>query len=497
MAELGEAANKAAATGVAYPDNFMSRGTHDGETFSAGDIIRVTNDGGTFFGRFTTPSSGESGNHIIYNFDSDVVCCGGALVTDWTVYGDAEDNIWQATVTPEVHDVWLDDVEGTEQASAAACTAEGYWYWASSVLYLYSDTDPDTAYTDPGVLAADSWRERPVYVYGQSYITLIGNGATVKQSRMSGIYVRSLTNEVHDVTIEDFEIHNIREGHAGANYAIQAQNVSSNLIIRKINAHHCRWNGFSIGALFGTGYALSDYLIEDCWVHHNDHNGIDNHVVPAGGTLQNVIIRNNRCHDNDNNGIYLRNESSTGTVSNSVVYSNISYSNGSHGINLDAQGSSNRPDDCVVVNNTCVGNGTDAVMNYGAGINMDSNNGICKNNICYNNSINGTYDRQISVLSSDDSIVVDYNLAWADSGTDFYRESGHDYTHAEYQATGQQLHGLSEDPKFADADNDDYTLASDSPCVGAGETLGAAYDDGLMTSSTWPTGVVTGDRDDY
>ena len=63
-------------------------------------------------------------------------------------------NVWQAACTTEPEVVFFDGAVGTNQASVAACTSTGDWYWSSNVLYTYSTTDPDSAFTSPGVEAA-------------------------------------------------------------------------------------------------------------------------------------------------------------------------------------------------------------------------------------------------------------------------------------------------------------------------------------------------------
>ena len=62
---------------------------------------------------------------------------------------------------------------------------------------------------------------------------------------------------------------------------------------------------------------------------------------------------------------------------------------------------------------------------------------------------------------------------------------------------GEAWAQVESDPSFTDDTSDDYTLASDSPCIGGGDDLGAPYNVGLMPASTWPSGVVTDDRGDY
>lgn len=69
----------------------------------------------------------------------------GGVISTWTASGTT--NVWQAALTTEPAVVKFDGTTGTEQASVAGCDTEYYWYWASNVLYVYSTSDPDTAYT--------------------------------------------------------------------------------------------------------------------------------------------------------------------------------------------------------------------------------------------------------------------------------------------------------------------------------------------------------------
>lgn len=69
----------------------------------------------------------------------------GGTVATWTASGTA--NVWQAALTTEPARVEFDGIEGTEKTSIVTCTAAYYWYWASNILYVYSTSDPDTAYT--------------------------------------------------------------------------------------------------------------------------------------------------------------------------------------------------------------------------------------------------------------------------------------------------------------------------------------------------------------
>uniref|UniRef100_A0A6M3IYR8 Putative tail tubular protein n=1 Tax=viral metagenome TaxID=1070528 RepID=A0A6M3IYR8_9ZZZZ len=86
----------------------------------------------------------------------------GGLVTTWTAEGTT--NVWQAALTTEPASVKFNGTTGTEQTSAAACTAANYWFWESNILYVYSASDPDTAYTNPGINAVI-----PEFEYAYAY----------------------------------------------------------------------------------------------------------------------------------------------------------------------------------------------------------------------------------------------------------------------------------------------------------------------------------------
>jgi hypothetical protein len=70
----------------------------------------------------------------------------GGTITTWIASGTT--NVWQATLTTEPSSVEFDGTVGTEETSVAGCDADYEWYWASNVLYVYSTSDPDTAFSE-------------------------------------------------------------------------------------------------------------------------------------------------------------------------------------------------------------------------------------------------------------------------------------------------------------------------------------------------------------
>lgn len=73
----------------------------------------------------------------------------GGLITTWAEQGTT--NVWQAALTTEPARVEFNGTEGTEKTSIATLTGANQWYWASNILYIYSTSDPDTAYISPGI----------------------------------------------------------------------------------------------------------------------------------------------------------------------------------------------------------------------------------------------------------------------------------------------------------------------------------------------------------
>jgi len=116
----------------------------------------------------------------------------GGKVETWTAEGTT--NVWQAALTTEPASVDFDGTEGTEVASAAACTATGYWFWESDILYVYSTSDPDTAFTSPGIEAVI-----PEFEFDHAYALPTDCLRVIRTTEEDDVFViegaRLLTNE--------------------------------------------------------------------------------------------------------------------------------------------------------------------------------------------------------------------------------------------------------------------------------------------------------------
>jgi len=217
-----------------------------------------------------------------------------------------------------------------------------------------------------------------------------------------------------------------------------------------------------------------------------------------GNGCDDIIVRYNRCYDNDFIGIRLE-----AGATDCVAMCNVVFENYHSGIALKANADAGAEvSGNFIYNNTSVGNAYYGAIIEGSDGDADSciNNEI-KNNILVNNGQRNLATRFGGENDGTEGSgnVYEYNCLGAEAN-DFVEwglSNPLDTYDAWETAYGGTTHSVEADPSFTNAAADDYTLASDSPCIGAGANLGASYDDALMPSSTWPDGVVTGDQDDY
>ncbi len=138
----GSAANKAAATSDAAANTSMDYAKHNSETFSAGDIIIVSDSGGIYRASLIPPSSGSSGNPIVYqaNADGSPEINGANDVTTatyrWIASGSGTNEYYvelSGGGDPSISDpvqVFMDNVRLTEATVGSLSDHE--WDWADN-----------------------------------------------------------------------------------------------------------------------------------------------------------------------------------------------------------------------------------------------------------------------------------------------------------------------------------------------------------------------------
>lgn len=119
----GTAVDKSGATSCSSASTAMSVATHNGETFSAADIINLCDDGGEYTATITLPSSGTSGNEIVYQSasgDSPVIDGSVAIAGTFTNTAGNEYKVSYATEPTEIYN-------GTTQIKGGLLEMDNTW----------------------------------------------------------------------------------------------------------------------------------------------------------------------------------------------------------------------------------------------------------------------------------------------------------------------------------------------------------------------------------
>jgi len=521
----------------------MSIATHNGETFSAGDVIMLADDGGDYRAQLNFQSSGSLGNRVVYEaYSGDTpVINGSDLIVTWS---DEGSDIWSATVTTEPQQVWMDGTFGDRQEDLISCVNEYDWFWGSNVLYVFAASDPDTRYTTPGVEATQ--RDRGINTVDKDYIDI--DGLTITKCDEWGVFVRQSSNiTVKNCTIEwcwehgllvwlwathdtDIIIEDcIARYCASEGLAIQIGETASveNLIFRRNTVyengrhhyktvywdyHHEYTGGIKmwtheafpscVGVEFYDNLCYSNGPAATILDSSQKGNGI--WIDNVRGTAESpILIYNNLCYDNHGSGIFVE-------ISNYVdVWSNVAYdcATGSTADTDYAAGGikvmtrlTHLAENNNIFNNTVYGChiGIQAAT-YGEEAACRFNDNTFKNNIC----ADCTIELRVSGGASNDVTygsgnVYNKNCFGAQSSNFIKWDSTDCSTYVAFIAASSQTdNNIESDPSFTAVGTDDYSLAAGSPCIGAGENLGSPYNAALLPSSTWPDGVVTGSQDDY
>ena len=455
-------------------------------------------------------------------------------------------NIWTATVTTEPEQLWFDTSFGDRKADADSCVGALDWFWGSNTLTVYSTSDPNTNYTSPGVEAGQ--RDICINLDGLDYITV--DGLTITAGNLCGVGITYPPGSAaSNITIQNctvqwtwlYGIHSdcASTGDHCTNWLVQDnvcrynglgmmfhRNFSSSLIRRNESFENGKYQNdgetgseYSLGYTVGikvlgnvdAGYSSGDVVVEYNYSHDNGPTTADNSGNGVGIWFDEAhgssghenICRFNWIQDNKAEGVELEKSSYT------IVQGNVIVGNGEaedafairlvreNGYGYDV--SYNQ-----IINNTVYGNHYGAFELGNGGGTDDCDYNIIKNNI-FDGIPDGTghytmFAVPVGAGAYSGNNEYENNCLGAERGSNYIYWAGtHYYTISSWEtaAGGVAANNNGEDPSFTNAGADDYTLASDSPCIGAGVNLGADYDDALMPSSTWPDGVVTGDQDDY
>jgi parallel beta-helix repeat protein len=474
----------------------------------AGDSILLKRDE-EWREQLNPPYSGSPGNPITfgaYGAGDDPIINGSDIATTWTKDDGA--NVWKATLAGDPNQVFFDEIRGTEETNKVNLNAANEWHWESNTLYIYSTSDPDTAYTSPGIEV--SIRDG-ITGTNKDYITI--ENIRVTKAKY-GINFTTAINLTIDTVISNW---NYYDG-----ITVQGDN-SDNPTLTEITSHDNQRHGILIYA--GEGDAIDGVTVSGGDFYNNGEIGI-NFVRVDNGTIEGVTS-----YSNTITGIKLDSRGTWNTVSNNTVYSNggfgidvdtditsttvesnTIYNNASHGIAVEGSGTNN-----TIVRYNLIYNNTPA-SKFGIIIDDSPNNNIYYNIIYdqstgiyvagynafgneiynntiqnlgdvgigfYSNAVNGTVKNNIIRTATTYIIEVestaqtgftsDYNC-FGEAGNKFHWGST-TYSFVTWTTnSSQDTHSNDNDPLMTDPDNDDFTLQPNSPCIDAGVDVGLTED---------------------
>ena len=459
-----------------------------GETVAAGDIISFRK-GETFRETVTIEASGSAGNPILYTSHGtgvNPIINGADIMTTWVADGGS---YVKTGVTTEPLIVIYDGLLLDANDGGVNTVDANEWDWDANSLWVNVGEDADV-----GVLEAGQ-RDRCVTSPNRTNCTLTG-------LHLTGANVYGCFLELPDSwIITDCTIDNIGSDTSGAGLFLNGNTFLSgrgNNVVRN-NTFLNIWND----AIF---------------VRRTDNDTISGNTITNifGSVGDGVQTEASQNYTISNNTITRESDSTKGCIicqtgSNGTITGNICL-NGAHGILCDDA-------DSLVERNICglqvsvasagglvmgdVAGGTDGVTwrnnisygcNYGlvafGAVNKQTNlkiynntifdaktrglflrgvEAIVKNNIIHSDSASSAVLRYDSIASSSGSIISNNNCIFPE-GTAFIHFDGTDYnTLATYQAgESQDSASISQDPQFVDADNDNFHLQGNSPCLGIG-----------------------------
>ena len=423
-------------------------------SFQSGNFILFKR-GETWREMLVVPSSGSAEKHITigaYGTGNRPIIKGSDLVSGWTIHNG---NIWKATLLTEssFNQVFFDGTRGNKQTLLGNLNNEKDWYWSSNTLYVYSISDPDTAYVNPGIEV--SVRNQCIKVVDHGYIT-------IQDFHLSqGIYDCLLIWDSREFSIS----------RVLAEKSYKANILTGDGSVTISNCEAC-YSDSEHGIYLGRDAFSS--TIEYCHLHHNSQEGIQINAQHGyvDEKTSGMIIRYNHIHNN-RNGMGLH------AMSESEIYGNIVYNNVRSGIGFwdhdsgPGFGCTNN----TVYNNTIFVPVTNDRVASGISARHFSDSNTYKNNIiCVldSNARNWYIDSTSNIKNT-----IDNNLSYRGTGDNVAFLAGTNRTWVEWQALGFDINGIYADPLFisiSPSTDTEFILQSISPCRDAGTNVGLIED---------------------
>lgn len=498
----GTAPNKEAATGPpSDKSKCMSVAVHNGAKFSPGDIIKISEQGGSIISQIIPPSSGsEAGGCITYaaaNGESPLIDA-GRRITSWDGTG-TPGVYYSDPVDSYVNHVYEDGLP-LKIASNSTCS-DGNWYYNSSEFRKAYYKPTSGMPSDHIVSYAKNQIRGLIDLTNRSYIII--SGLTIR----NGEYC--IINSNPSVNTSYLTIRNCVFNYSicGIYMSMGGKITNSNLTLENNYYYRCQ----AANHLYGTS---------------NDNYIIRNNIVEDGGTIDgidrwarngawqdeeafglqnpvNCLIESNIVKGGFQKAIFLYANDGY-TASNNTICNNFIYNTIARAIQMEGDGNY-ALDNNRVYSNVIINTGKKGALggSYGfylrQGLNSSEMNYI-ENNVIFGcddtypiylgfisgsnhywtirNNIIANYGSvaAIGIASYTNQLILDYNC-WDTDGL-FWLPSGQK-TLAQMQALGFEKHSMVANPQFINAGGSkatDYRLQTISPCIGKGCPVGLITD---------------------
>lgn len=294
------------------------------------------------------------------------------------------------------------------------------------------------------------------------------------------VYGKSGSQAINNIEIDNNTLHALLLGSSEAlvlNGNVDGFAITNNQIYNVDN--------IGIDIIGGEGTAPSNDQARNGIIRGNVVHDVSSYGNPAYGNQyaaggiyvdggRNVVIDRNRVYNNDY-GIELASERAGWATSGITVSNNLIYGNTAAGIAMGGYNrNKGRAENNLIVNNTLVNNG---VQNgYASELYLQHHvyNNVIKNNIFVTLAKNAFITSSSTNISGND---VDYNLYYAPDGENNseWEWAGRSYSGlAAYRnGSGNDVHSLFADPRFANLATFDLHLTNTSPAVNRGIVIPA------------------------
>lgn len=421
--------------------------------------------------QLTIPFSGDANSQMIIScYDSTTGLTGSAAPGAKPIINGAGNS--HSIIIDSKSYITIDGI-ATDSATAHGIYLYSWSIACSNITIQNCDTIRSLGYGIRGTVNTGSFTN--VTVTNNTITTGSGNGCGIHWDKGINNYIIS-NNTIYD-SFED---------------GIQVDTLSNNGVISGNNISGSGENSIDIKDTYNITISkntCSNDQEENIILHEvsNAPNGIVDSIIVENNTctlagqggdanhsmgiwlyyVDNCIVRYNSISAAYGAGIYVfDNEIS---ANNNKVYYNLIYNCGT---GLDKAGIDVEDAiDTKIYNNDIYNQGT-----TGDGIRVLGNN--CDGVLIKNNIIHTAAGVLINVgTAADTNLVSDYNLFYPDGAGQFIWAGAASDDFADWQNdSGQDANGLSSDPLFTDAANDDFTLLSMSPCIDSGIDVGLTVD---------------------